>query len=128
MNARFIILLVTALTSLPAHTGRLRALGVTTLARLHMLKDVPTIAESGLPGYEALQWAGLLAPANTPRELITRLHKEAVATLSRPELVEHVVRDGSVIVAGTPEAFASFIKAEIAKWAGVVKAAGIAPG
>ena len=81
----------------------------------------------GLPGYEALQWAGLLAPAGTARELIARLHKESVATLSRPELVENVVRDGSVVVASTPEAFTTFIKAEVAKWAGVVKAAGILP-
>ena len=108
-------------------TGRLRALGVTTPARLRMLPETPTIAESGLPGYEALQWAGLLAPAGTARELIARLHKESVATLSRPELVENVVRDGSVVVASTPEAFTTFIKAEVAKWAGVVKAAGILP-
>jgi tripartite-type tricarboxylate transporter receptor subunit TctC len=108
-------------------TGRLRGLGVSSATRLRALPDTPTIAESGVPGYEAMQWAGLLAPAGTPRDIVARLHKETVSTLSRPELVEHVVRDGSIVVAGTPEAFAAFIKAEITKWAGVVKAAGIQP-
>mgnify|MGYP003336944895 FL=1 len=108
-------------------TGRLRALGVTTAKRLHSLPDAPTIAEAGVPGYEALQWAGLLAPAGTPRDIVTRLHKEAVSALSRPENVDTVLRDGNIVVASTPEAFGAFIKSEIAKWAGVVKAAGITP-
>ena len=108
-------------------TGRLRALGVTTAKRLHSLPDAPTIAEAGVPGYEALQWAGLLAPAGTPREIVTRLHKEAANALSRPENIDNVLRDGNIVVASTPEAFTTFIKAEVAKWAGVVKAAGILP-
>ena len=108
-------------------TGRLRGLGVSSATRLKALPDTPTIAESGVPGYEAMQWAGLLAPAGTPREIIARLHKEATSTLSRAELMEPVVRDGSSVVASTPEAFGAFIKAEITKWAGVVKAAGIQP-
>ena len=108
-------------------TGRLRALGVTTAKRLHSLPDAPTIAEAGVPGYEALQWAGLLAPAGTPREIVTRLHKEAANALSRPENIDNVLRDGNIVVASTPEVFGAFIKSEIAKWAGVVKAAGITP-
>ena len=111
----------------PVRPGRLRGLGVSSATRLRALPDTPTIAESGVPGFEAMQWAGLLAPAGTPREIVARLHKEAASTRSRPELMEHVVRDGSVVVAGTPEAFAAFIKAEITQWAGVVKAAGIQP-
>ncbi len=108
-------------------SGRLRGLGVSSATRLKALPETPTIDEAGVPGYEAMQWAGLLTPANTSRELVARLHKEAVNTLSRAELVEHIVRDGSMVIAGTPEAFGAFIKTEISKWAGVVKAAGIQP-
>ena len=80
-----------------------------------------------MPGYEAVQWSGLLAPAGTPREIITRLHKEVTAILRTPEARERLVRDGNEVVAGSPEEFAAFIKAEIVKWAKVVKAAGIQP-
>jgi len=108
-------------------SGRLRALGVTTAARIHALPDIPTIAEAGLPGYEAVQWAGLLAPAGTPREIITRLHKEITAILRAPEVKELLARDSNEVVASSPEEFAAFIRAEIVKWAKVVKAAGIQP-
>ena len=106
-------------------TGRLRALGVTTAKRLHSLPDAPTIAEAGVPGYEALQWAGLLAPAGTPRDIVTRLHKEAVSALSRPENVDTVLRDGNIVVASTPEHFKKVIADDVAMWAKVIKAAGI---
>ena len=108
-------------------SGRLHALGVTAAARIHALPDVPTIAEAGLPGYEALQWAGLLAPTGTPREILLKLHKETVAYLRKPETIEYLGRDGNIVVASSAEEFAAFIKAEIAKWASVVKAAGIQP-
>lgn len=108
-------------------SGRLHALGVTAAARIQALPDVPTIAEAGLPGYEALQWAGLLAPTGTPREIVLKVHKETVAYLRRPETVEYLARDSNIVVASSPEEFAAFIKAEIAKWAIVVKAAGIQP-
>ncbi len=106
-------------------SGRLRALGVTTAARIQALPDIPTIAEAGLPGYEAVQWAGLLVPAGTPREIITRLHKETTAILRAPEVREILARDSNEVVASSPEEFAAFIKAEIVKWAKVAKAAGI---
>ncbi len=107
--------------------GRLRAIGVTTAARIAVLPDIPTIAEAGLPGFEAVQWAGLLAPAGTSREIISKLHKEVAAILRSPEARERLARDGNEVVAGSPEEFAAFIRAEIGKWAKVVKAAGIEP-
>jgi tripartite-type tricarboxylate transporter receptor subunit TctC len=108
-------------------SGRLRALGVTTATRIQALPDIPTIAEAGLPGYEAVQWGGLLARAGTPLEIIARLHKEVTAILRTPEVRERLVMDGNEVVAGSPEEFSALIKAEIVKWAKVVKAAGIQP-
>lgn len=107
--------------------GRLRALGVTSASRNHALPDVPTVAESGLAGYESVQWAGMLAPAATPRDIVTRLHKEATAILRAPEARDRLRSDGSEVVASSPEDFAAFIQAEMAKWVKVVKAAGIQP-
>jgi len=107
--------------------GRLRALGVTTARRAQALPDIPTIAESGLPGYEAVQWAGLLAPAGTSREIIAMLHKEAVAILRTPEATDRLANDSAEVVASSPEEFAAFMKAETVKWSRVAKAAGIEP-
>jgi len=107
--------------------GRLRALGVTSLSRVPGAPEIPTIAEAGVPGYESLQWYGLLAPVGTPKEIISRLHKEAVASLRAPEVSERLVNDGGTVVASTGEEFASFMRAEMQKWAKVAKAAGIKP-
>jgi tripartite-type tricarboxylate transporter receptor subunit TctC len=106
-------------------SGRLRALGITTAARSSALPDIPTIAEAGVPGYEAVQWSGLLAPAGTPQEVINRLHKEVTAILRAPEVRDRLTADSAEIVAGTPAEFSEFLKAELVKWANVVKAAGI---
>ncbi len=108
-------------------TGRLRALGVTTATRIQAQPDIPTVAEAGLPGFAAMQWAGLLVPAGTPRDIVFRLHKEVVAILNKPALVEHLVKDSNVIVGSSPDEFGAFIKTEIAKWANLVKVAGIQP-
>ena len=106
--------------------GRLRALGVTSAKRVPSAPDVPAIAET-VPGYESLQWYGLLAPAATSKDILARLHKEAVAVLRMPDVSSRLVNDGAEVVAGTPEEFAAFIKAETLKWAKVAKAAGIQP-
>ncbi len=116
------------LQSIPhVRAGRLRALGVTSAARAASAPGIPTVAEGGLPGYEAVQWYGLLAPAGTPREIIARLHAETVAILRAPDSAKRLAGDGAEVIAGTPEEFAAFIAAETVKWAKVVKAAGIQP-
>ena len=105
-------------------TKRLRGLGVTTAKRTPALPDMPTIGES-VPGFEATQWFGLLAPAGTPRPIIERIHQETVRALRAPEVIKQLAGEGADIVAGTPEAFGAYIKAETEKWARVIKAAGI---
>jgi tripartite-type tricarboxylate transporter receptor subunit TctC len=108
-------------------TGKLRALGVTTAHRIRALPDVPTIAEAGLPGYESVQWSGLLAPAGTPRQIIALLHQEAVSILRAPEARERLANDGAEVVGTSPAEFAAFLRAETVKWAKVAKLAGIQP-
>ena len=107
--------------------GRLRALGVTSATRVAIAADIPTIAESGLPGFESVQWYGLLAPAATPREIIERLHREVTAILRQTDVQARLAADGAELVAGTPEAFAQTLRSETDKWARVAKAAGIVP-
>jgi tripartite-type tricarboxylate transporter receptor subunit TctC len=107
--------------------GKLRALGVTSARRSAAAPDIPTIAEAGLPGFELVQWYGLLAPAGTPREIIERLHNEAVAVLRAADIRDHLVKNGGEVAASSPEEFAAFLKAETIKMARLVKAAGIQP-
>ena len=109
------------------HAGRMRALGVTSAARLQTLPDIPTIAEGGLPGYESVQWTGLLAPAGTAREIIVTLHREVVAIVKTPESRERLASIGAQVVGTAPDEFAAFIKTESVKWAKVAKTAGIQP-
>ena len=106
-------------------SGKLRALGVSGAARWAGLPDVPAIADSGLPGYEALQWYGMLMPAGAPRVIISRLQQEIAAILQLPDVRERVAREGGVIIGSTPEQFAGHIEREIAKWTRVVTAANI---
>jgi tripartite-type tricarboxylate transporter receptor subunit TctC len=108
-------------------SGRVRALGVTSAKRVASAPDLPTIAEAGIAGYESLQWYGLLAPAATPKEILARLHKESVAALRSSDVAARLASDGAEVVAGTPEEFGAFLRAETQKWARVVKAAGIKP-
>jgi len=116
------------LTGLPhAKAGRLRALGVTSARRAGGAPEVPTIAEAGVPGYEAVQWFGILAPAGTPRPVIERVHREAVRVLQHPETRQRLVADGADPVGSTPEEFTAFLRRETVKWAGVVKSIGIRP-
>lgn len=107
--------------------NRLRGLGVTTVKRTQALPAVPSIAEAGVPGYEATQWFGVLAPAGTPRSIIDRMHQEVVRALRSADVKERVTAEGMDIVASTPEEFAGYIKSETDKWAKVIKAAGIKP-
>jgi tripartite-type tricarboxylate transporter receptor subunit TctC len=107
--------------------GKLRPLAVTTAQRSLAMPNLPTIAESGLPGYSAATWYGLYAPKGTPPEIIERLNREAVSLLRQPALRERMVEQGFEPAGDTPEEFAHFIHDEIVKWGRVVKAAGITP-
>jgi tripartite-type tricarboxylate transporter receptor subunit TctC len=93
--------------------------------RSSVLTDVPTVAESGLPGYEALQWYGVLLPAKVPRDIAVHLHKEITAVLQIPIVRTRLTEEGGDVVGGTPEQFAAYIDFETAKWTKVVKAAGV---
>jgi tripartite-type tricarboxylate transporter receptor subunit TctC len=128
LGGRIALMMTSSMSVAVPHvrSGKVRALGVTTANRTSVLPDVPTIAEGGLPGYESVQWSGLLAPAGTPREITARLHKEVTAILYLPDVRERLARIGSEVVGGSPEEFAAFVKAEIVKWGKVAKAAGIA--
>ncbi len=106
-------------------SGRLRGLGVTTARRTATLPDLPSIAEAGVPGYESTGWSGLLAPAATPRDIITRLHGESIAVLRSDNVRARLAVEGTEVVAGTPDEFAHFLRAEVVKWGKVVKGAGI---
>ena len=104
----------------------LRALAVTSSRRLAgACRDVPTIAESGYPGFEATNWSGLVAPARTPQGVIAQLNAQAMAALRRPELVERLALDGSEPFPGSVAEFAAFMRAEHAKWGAAVKDAGL---
>jgi tripartite-type tricarboxylate transporter receptor subunit TctC len=107
--------------------GRLNALAIGSAKRLASLPNVPTIAESGVPGYEAYSWIGLVAPANTPKDIIVRLNKEIVEILKDKESAEELLKQGAIPVADIPEEFGAYIKLEIAKWGAVVKSANIKP-
>ena len=103
--------------------GRLKAHGVTSAKRLAPLPEVPTVAESGVPGYEAVNWYGVLVPAGTPREIVNKLHADLVKVLKAPDVQKRFASEGGDIVADTPEQFAAFIRNEIPKWSNVVRAA-----
>jgi tripartite-type tricarboxylate transporter receptor subunit TctC len=106
-------------------SGRLRALAVTTTRRSKLFPDLPPIAESGVPGYEAHSWYGFVAPAKTPQPIVARLNKEIVQILNRPDTGEAVLRVGLEVWTSTPEAFGAYIKSEYDKWGRIVREAGI---
>jgi tripartite-type tricarboxylate transporter receptor subunit TctC len=106
-------------------SGRLRAIAIGSLKRFPALADVPTFDESGVKGYEATTWFGLLAPAKTPKEIVSRLNVEVDRILKTPELKERFLNDGLDSMGGPPEAFAKFIRAEIDKYARVIQKANV---
>ncbi len=105
-------------------SGKLRAVAVTSLKRAPALPDVPTIAESGLPGFEASSWFGLLAPAGTPAPIVVRLNAEVNKYLQSPEGKDQLLAQGAEVAGGSPEQFVAHIRAETDKWAKVVKISG----
>jgi tripartite-type tricarboxylate transporter receptor subunit TctC len=118
-----------AVSSATTHirSGKIRPIGVTTAKRLAAFPDVPTIAETAVPGFESSQWFGILAPAGTPRPIIDRLHQSITRGTATPELKEKLASMSMEPVNSTPEHFAKVIKEETSSWAKVIKAAGIKP-
>ena len=105
-------------------SGRLRPIAITTATRYPGLPDLPTVAESGVPGYEASSWFGVVVPVGTPREIVMRLNTELNRALNLPDMRERFAEQGAIPAPGTPEDFGAWIRAEITKWAKVVKATG----
>ena len=106
-------------------TGRLRVLAIGSPKRSATLPDVPTVAEAGVPGFDFDSWTGYLVPVGTPRELIVKLHADITRTLAAPEVRDKLVTLGFALVGGTPEAFATLIRNDIARFGKLIKAAGI---
>ena len=110
-----------------AKSGKLRALAVATAKRLPLLPELPTIAEAGVPGYEATQWYGVLVPAGTPKPVVAKLNAEMAKAIQGKDVREKLAADAAEPVGNSPEEFGAFIKKEIARWAPVVKASGARP-
>jgi tripartite-type tricarboxylate transporter receptor subunit TctC len=118
----------TVLSAMPhIKSGKIRALGVTTLKRVQVVPEVPTIAESGVPDFETSQWFGILAPAGTPRRIVDRLYQALLRGSTSPNVKDRLTAQAVEVVNKKPEEFASVIKRELVQWAQVIKAAGIRP-
>jgi tripartite-type tricarboxylate transporter receptor subunit TctC len=100
-------------------------LAVGSAKRIPSLPDIPTISESGVPGYEAYSWVGLVAPANTPADIVRKIHRDVVEILSDKEVADKLNQQGALPVGDTPEEFTLYIKNEIVKWGKVVRDANI---
>ena len=109
-------------------SGRLQALAVTGAKRSAAVPELPTMQEAGVKGYESSTWYGVLAPAGTPAEVVTKLNGEIVSILKQPEIHDRLSREGADPVGNTPQQFGAFIKSEIEKWGKVIRAAGIKAG
>ncbi len=126
LSGQITTMTTTTLSAMPfVRTGRLRALGVTAAKRSVALPNVPTIAEAALPGYEAVQWYGVLAPAGTPRDVVGKLHAAVVRALQEAPVRERLLVDGAEPVGNTPDEFAAIIRNDLVKWGKVIKDAGI---
>jgi tripartite-type tricarboxylate transporter receptor subunit TctC len=122
------VMFAPAQTVMPqVQAGRLKALAVTSAKRAATLPDLPTAAESGLPGYEAIGWFGLLAPLAAPKAVVAKLGVDANAALAEPEVRQKMLLLGAEPSGGTPEQFAAFIKSDMAKWSKLMKERGITP-
>jgi tripartite-type tricarboxylate transporter receptor subunit TctC len=114
------------LVTLPqVKAGRIRALAVTSLLRHPLLPDVPTVAESGYPGFEALSWQGMFAPAGTPPAILAKLNAELVKAVNAPDMKEYFASQGFFVGGNSPAEFRAFVDKEIPKWARIVKAANV---
>ncbi len=107
-----------------ARSNRLRALGVTSLKRVDAAKDIPTLDEQGLKGYETGSWFGMAVPTGTPQAIITKLHAESTKALQAPDLRDRMIAEGAEFVGDTPAQFSAYIRSELDKWGKAVKASG----
>jgi tripartite-type tricarboxylate transporter receptor subunit TctC len=115
-----------ALSAIPqVKAGKVRALAITSARRSALAPELPTLAESGFPGFEVVGWFGWLAPAKTPKAIVDRLSAEIVRILKQPDMKERLLTLGADPVASTPQEFTAFIAAEHAKWARVIREANI---
>jgi tripartite-type tricarboxylate transporter receptor subunit TctC len=105
-------------------SGKLKAIAVSSLKRSAAMPGLPTVAESGYPGFESIAWIGISAPAGTPKDIIAKLHTEIVKIVNMPDIKERFLALGTESVGSTPEEFAAYLKSEIAKWGKVVKESG----
>jgi len=105
--------------------GKVRALGVANAQRIPSLPEFPTVAEAGLPGFEASGWVGMIGPANMPKDIVQRLNKEIVDTLKQKDVIDRMLSDGAVPVPSSPEEFTAYMNSELKKWGDVVKIANI---
>jgi tripartite-type tricarboxylate transporter receptor subunit TctC len=123
------VMIFDPITAIITHVkaGSLRGIAVTTTTRSSISPEIPTIAESGLPGYDAATWGGILAPAGTPREIVAKLNASINAALKMEDVRAKLQGAGIEIQGGTPEQFGNVIKSEVEKWGRIIKAAGIQP-
>ncbi|HXM80523.1 MAG TPA: tripartite tricarboxylate transporter substrate binding protein [Burkholderiales bacterium] len=120
------LMFVSNITGLPhVQAGKLKALAVTGAQRSPLAPGVPTVAESGLPGYEVVPWYGVVAPAKTPKSVIARLHAEIVKIVRKPEVKARLSGQGIELIGSRPEEFDALIRSEMVKWEKVLKAAGV---
>lgn len=128
LSGQFQLSFAASMSALPfIKSGKLHALAIGDSKRSALLPDVPTVAESGVPGFQAVDWNGILAPAHTPRPIIDRLNRDVVAVLNTPEVRDRMGGFGSDVVGSTPEAWQAFIQSEIVKWTAIVDTAHMKP-
>jgi tripartite-type tricarboxylate transporter receptor subunit TctC len=116
----------TGIPSLLPHTQskRLRAIAVGSDKRLALLPDIPTVIESGVPGYEVVQWYGVMVPAATPRDIVMKINADIAKFLASPDMAAKMASEGGIPSSSTPEQFSTLVKSEIERWGAVIKATG----
>ena len=125
MGGQVVLMFDQPVSSMPhVQTGKLKVLGISSLKRFSTMQEIPTIAEQGLPGFEAISWAGICGPGGTAKPIIDRVYNEVAKVLKVPELRDRLLRDGIEPVGSTPEQYAEHIKKEMIKWSKVVKDSG----
>jgi tripartite-type tricarboxylate transporter receptor subunit TctC len=125
MGGQVVMMFDQPVSTLPhVRAGKLRVLAITSSKRFPTLPDIPTVAESGLPGFEAISWAGVCAPGGTPKDIVNRLQGEVARALKLPDISERLLRDGIEPIGSTPEQFQAHIEREKIKWSKVVRDSG----